>query len=90
MVRKKDGAFRKCIDYRKLNEVSKKDAYPLPSMDETLQSLDQASWFCVADLSSGYLTGRLRWMKVVRKSLRLSPTKGCLNGMLCPSVYLQR
>ena len=35
MVRKKDGSWRFCIDYRKLNSVTHKDAYPLPRIDET-------------------------------------------------------
>ena len=39
MVRKKDGAWRFCIDFRKLNDVTHKDAYPLPRIDETLESL---------------------------------------------------
>ena len=39
MVRKKDGSWRFCIDFRKLNSVTHKDAYPLPRIDETLESL---------------------------------------------------
>ena len=54
MVTKKDGTIRFCIDYRKLNGVTKKNAYPLPRIDETLDSLGGNQWFCTLDLQSGY------------------------------------
>uniref|UniRef100_A0A5S6QIT0 Reverse transcriptase domain-containing protein n=1 Tax=Trichuris muris TaxID=70415 RepID=A0A5S6QIT0_TRIMR len=41
-VRKKDGSIRLCVDYRKLNEVSRRDAYPIPRIDETLEALTGA------------------------------------------------
>ena len=54
MARRKDGAFRLCLDFRGLNKVSKTDAYPLPRIDDTLESLGKAKWYCTADLASGY------------------------------------
>jgi hypothetical protein len=54
MVTKKDGTIRFCIDYRKLNEVTVKDAYPLPRIDECLEALGGAKWFSTMDLQSGY------------------------------------
>ena len=54
LVNKKDGSLRFCIDYRRLNEVTTKDAYPLPRVDESLDQLSGATWFSCVDLSSGY------------------------------------
>ncbi len=51
MVEKKDGSLRFCIDYRKLNEVTRKDAYPLPRIDDTLNTLAGSQWFTTL---SGY------------------------------------
>ena len=54
LVTKKDGSKRLCLDYRKLNEVTKKDAYPLPRIDDSLDALGNAKYFCTLDLASGY------------------------------------
>lgn len=54
VVKKKNGKIRLCIDYRKLNTRTIKDAYALPNIEETFSALNGAKWFSVMDLKSGY------------------------------------
>jgi len=54
LVRKKDGTFRFCVDYRRVNAVSKKDAYPVPDIQDALDHLRGARYFATFDLLSGY------------------------------------
>ena len=54
LVHKKDGGLRFCIDFRKLNNRTKKDAFPLPQMQETMESMVAAWFFSTMDLKSGF------------------------------------
>ena len=54
LVRKKDGGLRFCIDFCRLNSRTKKDAYPLPQMQETMESMVGTRFFSTMDLKSGF------------------------------------
>ncbi|XP_076745452.1 retrovirus-related Pol polyprotein from transposon opus [Maylandia zebra] len=54
VVRKKNGQVRLCIDYRRLNLQTIKDAYSLPKLEDTFSALNGSQWFSVLDLKSGY------------------------------------
>ncbi len=54
LIRKKNGTLRFCVDYRKLNAVTRKDAYPLPRVDDALDTLAGSCWFTTLDMISGY------------------------------------
>ena len=56
LVKKKDGTLRYCVDYRKLNAVTRKDSYPLPRIDDSLDALRHAKYFTTLDLARD--TGR--------------------------------
>ncbi|UYV70961.1 hypothetical protein LAZ67_8001260, partial [Cordylochernes scorpioides] len=54
LVKKKDGKFRFCVDYRNLNSITVKDQYPLPRIDDCFNSLHGSRYFTSLDLCSGY------------------------------------
>ena len=53
-VTKKDGTIRFCVDFRRVNDLTIKDSYPLPRIDDTIDALRGSSWFSTSDLASGY------------------------------------
>ena len=54
IVDKKDGSKRFCVDFRKLNQVTKRNSYPLPVIDDILALLGKSKFFSSLDLKSGY------------------------------------
>ena len=54
LTKKKDGSYRFCIDFRKVNAITKKDSYPLCNINEALETLKGSAWFTSLDLMSGF------------------------------------
>ena len=54
LVRKKNGSYWFCFDYCKLNQVTVKDTFPLPRIDDLLDQLAKAKYLSTHDLASGY------------------------------------
>ena len=70
LVRKKYGKLRICVDYRRLNAKTHKDAYPLPRIDEALDVLKGAKYFCSLDLAHGFNQIPVRESNVEKTSFR--------------------
>ena len=93
IVSKKDGSKRLCVDFRKLNEITKKNSYPLPLIDDILSLLGKAKYFTSLDLKSGY------WQVKMSEKDREKTAFACHRGLfefnvmpfgLCnaPSVFM--
>ena len=54
LVKKKDGTTRFCVDYRRLNQITTKDAFPLPRIDDIYDQLTNATYFAKFDFKAGY------------------------------------
>nr|GEZ78237.1 reverse transcriptase domain-containing protein [Tanacetum cinerariifolium] len=69
-VKKKDGSFRMCIDYRELNKLTVKNRYPLPRIDDLFDQLQGSSVYSKIDLRSGYHQLRVREEDVPKMAFR--------------------
>ncbi|GKE40442.1 putative nucleotidyltransferase, ribonuclease H [Tanacetum coccineum] len=70
-VKKKDGSFRTCIDYRELNKLTVKNRYPLPRIDDLFHQLQGSSTYSKIDLRSGYHQLRVRDEDIPKTAFRM-------------------
>jgi hypothetical protein len=83
-VEKKDGTRRMCINYQALNEVTIKNKYPLPRIEDLFDQLRGTSVFSKIDLRSGYHQLRVRPSDIRRR--HSLPSMGYMSSLLCPLI----
>jgi len=93
MVRKKDGSYRYCVDYRRMNSVTIKDAFHVPDVKDALDSLRGAKYFATIDLLSSYwqlgMTQRAkRKISILHQARALPVHQDALRPFQCTSLIL--
>ena len=92
LVKKADGSKRMCLDLRPLNAITKRDCYPLPRIDATLEALHKARWFSTCDAQSGFWQLELDDESAEKTSFRTRSGQWCFRRMCfgltnAPSIF---
>ncbi|GJV84858.1 putative reverse transcriptase domain-containing protein [Tanacetum coccineum] len=86
-VKKKDGSFRMCIDYRELNNLTMKNRYPLPMIDDLFDQLQGSNVYFKIDLRSGYHQLRVREEDIPKKAFKTRHPKAILELLKKEELY---